>query len=99
MKYTWSLSLFLLSNLTLSANEPAKVCVTEFNEAGQKNPDLDWVGPSMKEAIEIALEEKFIFQKVDCNLNEDSLSNGGLSLLAQTGIPRLKLYPLIKDHC
>ena len=54
--------------------------MTEFNEDGPKNPDLNWVGPSMKEAIEIALEEKFIFQKVDCNLNEDSLSNGGLSL-------------------
>ena len=80
MKYSWLVSLFLLSSLTLLANEPARVCVTEFNEDGPKNPDLNWVGPSMKEAIEIALEEKFIFQKVDCNLNEDSLSNGGLSL-------------------
>jgi hypothetical protein len=80
MKYSWLVSLFLLSSLTLLANEPARVCVTEFNEDGPKNPDLNWVGPSMKEAIEVALEEKFIFQKVDCNLNEDSLSNGGLSL-------------------
>lgn len=82
MKYTWSLSLFFFSSLYLGASEPARVCVTQFKEAGQKNPDLDWVGPSMKEAIEIALEEKFIFQKVDCNLNEDSLSAGGLSLKA-----------------
>ena len=80
MKYSWPVSLFFLSSLTLLANEPVRVCVTEFNEDGPKNPDLNWVGPSMKEAIEIALEEKFIFQKIDCNLNEDSLSNGGLSL-------------------
>lgn len=80
MKYSWPVSLFFLSSLTLLANEPARVCVTKFNEDGPKNPDLNWVGPSMKEAIEIALEEKFIFQKVDCNLNEDSLSDGGLSL-------------------